>query len=243
MPTISPFMPQAASAQPQAPQGSDTGLVERWNSWLSNPANRAALIQFGTSLTQPPSFGDNTLSQIGRAVGSAGEAAQRVQTGREKKAAQTRKLGILEKEAESKGVAREARANAAAARAAAATAQAGTAAARLQNERERLSTQRTLGSLQRKIQATNAYNAYVRDKQKADSQASLVNPDFVPDPVLTPQQFYNRQGFGDLLQGGKAATGTSPVPPAEYPNARQAADGNWYVPDPERPGKYLRVDQ
>lgn len=25
-------------------------------------------------------------------------------------------------------------------------------------------------------------------------------------------------------------------------NARQAPDGNWYVPDPNRPGKYLRVD-
>lgn len=28
-----------------------------------------------------------------------------------------------------------------------------------------------------------------------------------------------------------------------YPDARQAPDGNWYVPDPARPGKYLRVKQ
>lgn len=31
-----------------------------------------------------------------------------------------------------------------------------------------------------------------------------------------------------------------PVPPAGAPpNARQAQDGNWYVPDPSRPGKYM----
>lgn len=29
--------------------------------------------------------------------------------------------------------------------------------------------------------------------------------------------------------------------PASYPHARKAEDGEWYIPDPTRPGKYLRV--
>lgn len=33
-------------------------------------------------------------------------------------------------------------------------------------------------------------------------------------------------------------------PPAEYPNAKQSPqDGQWYIPDPARPGKYLHVGQ
>lgn len=32
-------------------------------------------------------------------------------------------------------------------------------------------------------------------------------------------------------------------PPTDQPDAQQAADGNWYVPDPNRPGKYLKVVQ
>ena len=43
--------------------------------------------------------------------------------------------------------------------------------------------------------------------------------------------------------------GGSVLPPAQppadkppVPNAQKASDGNWYVPDPKRPGKYLRVD-
>lgn len=37
--------------------------------------------------------------------------------------------------------------------------------------------------------------------------------------------------------GGSGPQGVAPVP-----GAKQAPDGNWYVPDPARPGKYLRVD-
>jgi len=35
--------------------------------------------------------------------------------------------------------------------------------------------------------------------------------------------------------------GPGPTKPPPVPNARQASDGNWYVPDPNRPGKYLMV--
>jgi hypothetical protein len=117
--------------------------------------------------------------------------------------------------------------------------------------RERLAAQQSQGSLQRKIQASNAYNAYVKQKQAQDSSAALVNPDFRPERLLTPQEFYTRHGFGDLL-GGEApqapATDGQEAPlgpagteaPAQYPDARKAPDGNWYV---LRNGKYFRVER
>jgi hypothetical protein len=56
-----------------------------------------------------------------------------------------------------------------------------------------------------------------------------------------------RRMYPNLPAGEAMAPGAQP-PPAEQsaapaPGARQASDGNWYVPDPQRPGKYLRVDQ
>ena len=67
--------------------------------------------------------------------------------------------------------------------------------------------------------------------------------------TFTPLQGVQGQqpgGSGDETQGGPLpqvgqaagqATQGSPVP-----GARQAPDGNWYVPDSTRPGKYLRVN-
>lgn len=42
-----------------------------------------------------------------------------------------------------------------------------------------------------------------------------------------------------VILGRKSTSGSSEVPPV--PGARKAPDGNWYVPDPARPGKYLRA--
>ena len=44
-------------------------------------------------------------------------------------------------------------------------------------------------------------------------------------------------GGGPQQSGGGSGGGAPPVP-----GAKKASDGNWYVPDPARPGKYLRVE-
>jgi hypothetical protein len=41
----------------------------------------------------------------------------------------------------------------------------------------------------------------------------------------------------------KQAKASTDAPPAAYPNAKKAPDGNFYMPDPARPGKYLKVVQ
>ena len=37
------------------------------------------------------------------------------------------------------------------------------------------------------------------------------------------------------------AAAKSDTPPADFPDAKKGVDGAWYVPDPNRPGKYLKV--
>ena len=50
-----------------------------------------------------------------------------------------------------------------------------------------------------------------------------------------------------IQQAGGGTTGSSAptqsTPQAPVNGAKQAPDGNWYVPDPNRPGKYLQVVQ
>jgi hypothetical protein len=50
-----------------------------------------------------------------------------------------------------------------------------------------------------------------------------------------------RDMFGDLRGEAESIIGPqqSSAPPVE--GARQASDGKFYVPDPNRPGKYLQV--
>ena len=59
------------------------------------------------------------------------------------------------------------------------------------------------------------------------------------DPIFRegPRSYNPHWGRAHLRS--KAAAPVSPFP--EYPHARQAPDGQWYIPDPERPGKYLRI--
>lgn len=82
----------------------------------------------------------------------------------------------------------------------------------------------------------------------------------LPDPMkgFAEWRKANPQLFGQALkagsQGGAPATAPSgsgapseatpdaPKPPAGAPaHARRAPDGLWYIPDPDRPGKYLQV--
>ncbi len=93
----------------------------------------------------------------------------------------------------------------------------------------------------------NAYKAsiggYVNPEDKAQAQAMAnfaaqlqaadelladIGPDTggaAPAPAAAP----------------KAAAPAANAPPAGYPAAKKAPDGHWYIPDPARAGKYLKV--
>lgn len=125
MADMSPFNPEflqstpQPGAMPEATQGQDPGLADRWRSFLGDPASRAALISFGLQLAQPVALGQNTLGHIGQAFGAAGESATK-----------SHKLAEGDVERESKQIQREAQANAATSRAETARANSETAATR-----------------------------------------------------------------------------------------------------------------
>lgn len=193
-PNLDPFSPTAApQSDPANPANSN--VASSWNQALGDPGVRTALLQFGISLMQPPSFGDTTSSQIGRAIGDSGEAVSRVNE-------DTRK----QQETDSKASLRDAQSTAAEARATAAGARTDAAGSRLQVEQaklglagERLSLAQILGRQRRQIDATNAYSRYLQTRSPLDTE-----------PALTREEFYAKSGFGDLRDsGGSAGGGTS----------------------------------
>jgi len=70
----------------------------------------------------------------------------------------------------------------------------------------------------------------------------MINNPNVPGKILAARLKRRLKGQGESDAGGGApAPAGSAQPPAEYPNARQAPDGNWYVPDPNSPSGWAMV--
>jgi hypothetical protein len=70
------FSSGAAATSAVDPQDA---VRSQWASFLDQPGARAALLNAGIALMQPPSFGDNLASQVGRAIGAGGEAVTRAE--------------------------------------------------------------------------------------------------------------------------------------------------------------------
>jgi hypothetical protein len=70
-------------------------------------------------------------------------------------------------------------------------------------------------------------------------QAQFYNEKKAFAPIYDPLSGEMKQPTGQGPAADMPKTAASSPPPA--PGARQAPDGNWYVSDPARPGKYLQV--
>jgi hypothetical protein len=87
-----------------------------------------------------------------------------------------------------------------------------------------------------------AYLAKSRADALQPNALDLNDPKSMISQMLQPYKTSMQRGLTTMAQQPAAP----PAPPVEkppMPGARKALDGNWYVPDPKRPGKYLRVDQ
>ena len=93
------------------------------------------------------------------------------------------------------------------------------------------------GSAAGAILGTAAPGLTGRALMSAPMQAYLRNQLLAQFPGLTPSML-DRIVRSALAEHGRTATEQPPMP-----NAKKAPDGKWYVPDPNRPGKYLRIDQ
>lgn len=67
--------------------------------WFARPENKAALLQFGLTLMQPPQWGQGTGAQIASAIGAGAEAQQRHIGGKAAAAKEQAELAIKQQEA------------------------------------------------------------------------------------------------------------------------------------------------
>lgn len=168
---------------PEDPQAA--AVANPWEAVMANPRTAAALLNFGLAAMQPPSFGDNFGSQVGRAIGSGAEAVGRQE-----------EMDRRQQEADTKAMLREQQANLAAERARTAGAGLSNATMRLQNEQLRQQ------GLQERAQAGNYLRAYVahnvakarHDRAEADKEKAAV---FTGQPyVAKPYPEFNPSAYG-----------------------------------------------
>lgn len=78
---LDPFNPGPTADPIASLPNADTfsQIKSQWDTFLGSPGGMTALLQFGINMSQPPHFGDTTMSMLGRAVGGAGEAVTRQQ--------------------------------------------------------------------------------------------------------------------------------------------------------------------
>lgn len=168
-----PFSPGAVS-DPLAGVDPETytRIQQQWNSFLGDPQGRAALLSAGLALMQPPSFGDTATSQIGRAIGAAGQSATANQVMDMKQAEQSSKEDL-----------RASQATAAEARAGTAGERANAANARLELQKEQLRSLNDRNLLGNRVRLSGMYQNYVRDVAKRNENAKLLGTG-APEPVL-----------------------------------------------------------
>lgn len=242
-----PATPQTPSAPaPAAPEG-QADLAGQWRSWMGDPANRAALIQMGISLMQPVALGQSGLGHVGQAVGSAGEAQDRIRKAEQDDAEQRRR----QQETDSRGGLREAQAGLAEARAGTAGARSDAAATRAEAARERLTaTQQNIG-LSKLIQAQRQYAQEIATIQKRNTDLAR-DPKTPLEPVPSWDEWKQKYGLSSI---GRDVTtseapegvdqGTIPARPTAYPGARYFAGDakfspGWYITEG---GKTYKVQQ
>lgn len=76
-----------------------------WQAWVSQPQNRAALVQAGIALLQPTGVGQSTAGHIGSAIGSGLEARDRVVSGQQEAAQRATENAIAQQEANARATA------------------------------------------------------------------------------------------------------------------------------------------
>lgn len=218
-----------------------------WDDWLQRPGNRTALLQIGLNLMQPTAIGQTTAGHVAQAIGAGGEAQARVATQDlkeqqvdDKLALANQRLAIAQQNADAN------------------TSRAGTAAS--------IAANRKVGGLTDLVRARFAReDARNFDKQLDSDAKNIVKQanDVLADPSSEVVQRFKgktvdqvreelrktrkRPNYGsvpsndDTSDDNEADTAVVPEEAPPVAGARRAADGNWYVPDPKRQGKFLKV--
>lgn len=226
--------------------------MSQWTDWLDRPGNRTALAQMGLQLMQPVGIGQTAGGQIAQAVGAGGEAVARQETSdlKERVAdakmqAADERLRILQQNADAGTL----RATSAAATRASKKVGGLTDLFKARAAREdRKEFERQLDKdaaaiekqakdefgLRKDDPVVKEYGGLTRDQIREKLRATRKKPQYGSIPS-------NDEDSDPNDEDDTTPSAAAPAPPTQ--GARQAPDGNWYVPDPKRPGKYLRVSQ
>lgn len=224
------------------------GLTQQWDDFLQRPGNRQALLQIGLNLMQPVGFGQTTGGHIAQAIGAGGEAVDRAANS-----------DLKDRLAEAKLEDADARLGISQQVADATTSRANTAARRLEQAgaTKRGGLTDAFRARAARQDAQNFERQLERDARDIVKQANDVLADPNSDVVkqykgktaaqireelrkTRPAPKYGNVPSNDAADDGEDdGTDTTQVP--DVPNAKLAPDGNYYVPDPQRPGKYLKV--
>lgn len=220
----------------------------QWDDWLNRPGNRTALLQMGLQMMQPVGIGQTAGGHIAQSIGAGGEAVARAETSdlRERVAdakmqSADERLRIAQQNADSN----ELRATSAAAkksakkvggltdlfRARAAREDAKSFEKQLERDAKSLAKQANDPLMDPNADVVKRYKGKSEIDIREDLRASRPKPKFGTVPSTDE----------DADPNDEDDTATTSAPPVQ--GARQAPDGNFYVPDPKRPGKYLRVSQ
>jgi len=156
---------------PFLPQGQDfSRMGDQLMGFLNDPRGQAALMSGGLAMMQPPAWGDNFTSQLGRAIGAGGESVRTSEA-----------LDLKQQEAESKADLRGAQAGAAEARAGTAGARSETASARLALQAQGLQQLQERNLANQRIRVNAMYSNYL--KQLKDENL-LLPADKKKQPLL-----------------------------------------------------------
>lgn len=214
----------------------DQSVAQQVGSFMDDPRARAALLSFGLSMMQPPSFGDTFASQVGRSIGHGGEAANRVnQQGMAEEA-----LDIKHSEADSRQDLRAAQADSAISRAQTAETRASAATDRLGYTQQQMELRRAaqkgvderhaLGS---RIRLSNMYQKYVEGVAEKNNDPLRRKGDPV-EPVLPINKWAEQMKLHGILPPDAAPVGPADdeLPPTPKASAVTPTPSNINPPAP-----------
>lgn len=225
--------------------------TSQWDDFINRPGNRQALLQIGLQMMQPVAIGQTTGGHIAQAIGAGGEAVDRNANMDLKASIADAKLANAE---ETLSIAQQ-NADANTLRSTTAAARAGAAGGK------------KTGGLSDAFKARAARQDAQNFEKQLDKDAKEIAKqanDILGDPNSDVAKQYKGKTVPQIREMLRAerpkpnygavpsndataddgedddAPATAPAPPQ---GAKLAPDGNYYVPDPKRPGKYLKVNQ
>lgn len=196
------------SGDSQAPQQGD--VMRNIGAFMGDPRVQGALLSSGIALMQPPSYGDNFVSQLGRAIGAAGESATAQQ-----------KQDIAQSESESKQDLRGAQADAAAARSATAASESQRKANEFQAKQDAAAAERAIRALRAEGNMRAQYATDVRKVAEYNANQRLFGgPNAHQLPELSFEEYVAANphlramyGLPDDWKPGNTATPPVPLTP------------------------------